>query len=94
MAQLRADYDRQLAELAKNQSQAAANSISSSSIPSVPPNDEAEQQRRLAMAEQTRAVQSKVAALRGDLIGGERANDVQLREKHKKKKAAAARRLR
>lgn len=37
---------------------------------------------------------SKVATIRGDLIGGERANDVQLRERHRRKKAAAERRMR
>lgn len=32
--------------------------------------------------------------IKGDLIGGERANDVQLKEKHKRKKQAAESRMR
>lgn len=32
--------------------------------------------------------------IKGDLIGGERANDVQLKEKHKRKKQAAEKRMR
>lgn len=32
--------------------------------------------------------------IKGDLIGGERANDVQLKEKHKRKKQAAENRMR
>lgn len=43
---------------------------------------------------ETEVVASKVAALKGDLIGGERVNDFQLKEKHKKKKIAAEKRLR
>lgn len=84
MALLRIEYDRQVDELAKAQQTDKTAVISEKNV----------DERRLAVEEQTRAVQSKVAALRSDLIGGERANDVQLREKHKKKKAAAARRLR
>lgn len=83
MAELRVDYDRQVAELAKAQLMGKTTKQLAET-----------EERRLAVEEQTRAVQSKVAALRSDLIGGERANDLQLREKHKKKKAAAARRLR
>lgn len=32
--------------------------------------------------------------IKGDLIGGERVNDVQLKEKHKRKKQAAEKRMR
>lgn len=39
-------------------------------------------------------VHAKVEEMRGALIGGERADDVQLRERHKRKKAAAERRMR
>ena len=40
------------------------------------------------------AVKTKMKSIQNDLIGGERANDEQLREKHKKKKIAAQRRMR
>lgn len=39
-------------------------------------------------------IEKKIKALKDDLIGGERANDVQLREKHIKRKIAAEKRLR
>lgn len=39
-------------------------------------------------------IKKKIKELRDSLIGGERANDTQLREKHKKKKIAAQHRLR
>lgn len=96
MALLRIDYDRQIEQLAEAQQQQQSNKSLTTVTGGADEASTAKQQeqRRLAVAEQMRAVQSKVAALRGDLIGGERANDLQLREKHKKKKAAAARRLR
>lgn len=110
MQKLRAHYEQEMKALAAeaertavqqrkqpnvvgNEASVATIGIKDSAMIGVDPNNNSNsntQQRQAAAVE----VHAKVEEMRGALIGGERANDVQLRERHKRKKAAAERRMR
>lgn len=86
MVRLRTHYEQQMAALA---AETRAVKVVTTTTTDANNNGGAETSER-----ETQAVRSKVATMRGDLIGGERANDVQLRERHRRKKAASERRMR
>lgn len=78
MEQLKLHYENQLTSLSQK---------------IIEPNNNSEQFNNRNL-EQIHGFDKDSINIKGDLIGGERANDVQLKEKHKRKKQAAENRMR
>lgn len=79
MEQLKLHYENQLTSLSQK---------------IVEPNNNSEQFNNRNLAAPPHGYDKDSINIKGDLIGGERANDVQLKEKHKRKKQAAESRMR
>lgn len=79
MEQLKLHYEDQLTSLSRK---------------IVEPNNNSEQFNNRNLVDQMHVHDKDPINIKGDLIGGERANDVQLKEKHKRKKQAAEKRMR
>lgn len=77
MEQLKLHYENQLTSLSQK---------------IVEPNNNSDHNNR-NLVDQLHSHDKDAINIKGDLIGGERANDVQLKEKHKRKKQAAANRM-
>lgn len=80
MEQLKLHYENQLSSLSKKM---------------VEPNNNSELFNNRNLVDQIQISHDRdVINIKGNLIGGERADDVQLKEKHKRKKQAAEKRMR
>ncbi len=79
MEQLKLHYENQLTSLSQK---------------IIEPNNNSEHFNNRNLVGQSQNYDKEAINIKGDLIGGERANDLQLKEKHKRKKQAAEKRMR
>lgn len=70
------------------------NQLTSLSQKIVEPNNNSERFDNRNLVDHPHSHDKDAINIKGNLIGGERANDVQLKEKHKRKKQAAEKRMR